>query len=639
MVRGDSAANRRTDEGSNGPSSLSGENRRTFLRAVVGTGLVGTGLASALPSAAADTPSWEPETYNVDSYDFATSSFGTGSPIGPEGPTDIHFEDDAVVIDTGYTFPHTGCDTFVLSKLAYDEGLDRLGVVVDHIGTWEYYGEDEDEWVCADAHSTVRYELSVPFEEGPPESVVLFETIEDETYTTTEYREPPLEVPDGVEYELTLGNFADSYTEAEDDPAVTVDGDEVVVEGILSLTGCLTVGLERLAYAEDEPGHLEIEVVDTYGEDYLPGSACPAVHFGQHYELVVTANEPLEAVTVTESDSVGERVVTVSGEADEFDPWIHNIEDYEFTVDSHGGTSGSPVAVDFDGGEVVVTGAHRFGQTGCDTFVLERLGYDEHSARLGVVVEHVPAWELEGEDPWDCGDAISVVEYELSAAVDGPVDSVAVVERVDGEDAHSIHRRDPPEFPAFVTDYELTVGEFASFEAAEADPEAVLDGEQLVAEGAVVIGSSSCKTVGVGGVDYDEEADHLEIEIVDAYRETYVPPTGCTDDVSTREYALSVRFEEVPSTITVAERDLYLEDRSTAVSSEDLTIAGNTPQDLTGDGLYEDVTGDGQLGFNDVVTFFEEHDSDAVQGNVDRFDFSGNGRVGFDDVIALFERL
>ncbi|GAB3017274.1 glycoside hydrolase family 9 protein [Natronobiforma cellulositropha] len=71
----------------------------------------------------------------------------------------------------------------------------------------------------------------------------------------------------------------------------------------------------------------------------------------------------------------------------------------------------------------------------------------------------------------------------------------------------------------------------------------------------------------------------------------------------------------------------------------DVTGDGNPAQDLTGDGLYEDVTGDGNLGFNDVVTFFEEHNGDVVQSNVEYFDFSGSGSVGFNDVVSLFERL
>ncbi|GAB3022797.1 hypothetical protein GCM10025298_08130 [Natronobiforma cellulositropha] len=74
-------------------------------------------------------------------------------------------------------------------------------------------------------------------------------------------------------------------------------------------------------------------------------------------------------------------------------------------------------------------------------------------------------------------------------------------------------------------------------------------------------------------------------------------------------------------------------------SGLDVNGDGYDAQDLTGDGLYEDITGDGNLGFNDVVTFFEEHNGDVVQNNVEYFDFSGNGSVGFNDVVALFERL
>ncbi|GAB3017244.1 glycosyl hydrolase [Natronobiforma cellulositropha] len=78
---------------------------------------------------------------------------------------------------------------------------------------------------------------------------------------------------------------------------------------------------------------------------------------------------------------------------------------------------------------------------------------------------------------------------------------------------------------------------------------------------------------------------------------------------------------------------------TTRDAAPDLELNGYTPQDLTGDGRYEDVTGDGQLGFNDVVTFFDHLDHPTITENPAHFDFSGNGRVGFDDVIALFGRL
>ena len=75
------------------------------------------------------------------------------------------------------------------------------------------------------------------------------------------------------------------------------------------------------------------------------------------------------------------------------------------------------------------------------------------------------------------------------------------------------------------------------------------------------------------------------------------------------------------------------DDPSEPVSGEDL------PADLDGDGRYRDVTGDGRVGSNDVVTFFENLEEPVIQDNVEYFDFTDDGRVGFDDVIALFEHL
>jgi len=61
------------------------------------------------------------------------------------------------------------------------------------------------------------------------------------------------------------------------------------------------------------------------------------------------------------------------------------------------------------------------------------------------------------------------------------------------------------------------------------------------------------------------------------------------------------------------------------------------PQDLTGDGAYEDVRGDGELTIFDVQTLFANLDTAAEYPEA--FDFSGDGAVGITDVQALFEEL
>jgi hypothetical protein len=65
----------------------------------------------------------------------------------------------------------------------------------------------------------------------------------------------------------------------------------------------------------------------------------------------------------------------------------------------------------------------------------------------------------------------------------------------------------------------------------------------------------------------------------------------------------------------------------------------NSPQDLDGDGICEDLSGDGSLSFVDVELFF--HHMDWIEDNlpVANFDFNGNGRIDFDDIVDLFEKV
>ena len=71
-----------------------------------------------------------------------------------------------------------------------------------------------------------------------------------------------------------------------------------------------------------------------------------------------------------------------------------------------------------------------------------------------------------------------------------------------------------------------------------------------------------------------------------------------------------------------------------------LTLSGIVAQsrDLRGDGLCEDINGNGRLDFNDVVMFFENLNTPEVQGNWRVFDFNSNGGVDMGDVIVLFEK-
>ena len=65
----------------------------------------------------------------------------------------------------------------------------------------------------------------------------------------------------------------------------------------------------------------------------------------------------------------------------------------------------------------------------------------------------------------------------------------------------------------------------------------------------------------------------------------------------------------------------------------------DSPTDLDGDGKYEDVNGNNVQGFGDVVTLFDNLQSDSVAKNTELYDYNDNGVVGFGDVIYLFEQI
>ena len=71
----------------------------------------------------------------------------------------------------------------------------------------------------------------------------------------------------------------------------------------------------------------------------------------------------------------------------------------------------------------------------------------------------------------------------------------------------------------------------------------------------------------------------------------------------------------------------------------DVTGDGNPATDTTGDGLLNDLDGDGEFDVFDVQALFNNLNDDAVTENVDLFDFNDDGDISVFDVQALFEEL
>jgi serine protease AprX len=65
----------------------------------------------------------------------------------------------------------------------------------------------------------------------------------------------------------------------------------------------------------------------------------------------------------------------------------------------------------------------------------------------------------------------------------------------------------------------------------------------------------------------------------------------------------------------------------------------NPPTDPNHDGFYEDINGNGQLDFDDVVAYYDNMDW-ITQNNLTKyFDYNRNNQIDFDDVVKLYDIL
>ena len=63
------------------------------------------------------------------------------------------------------------------------------------------------------------------------------------------------------------------------------------------------------------------------------------------------------------------------------------------------------------------------------------------------------------------------------------------------------------------------------------------------------------------------------------------------------------------------------------------------PTDTDGDGICEDVNGNGAKDFNDIVLYFGQIKWIIANEPISAFDYNGNGRIDFADVVWLFNHL
>lgn len=68
-------------------------------------------------------------------------------------------------------------------------------------------------------------------------------------------------------------------------------------------------------------------------------------------------------------------------------------------------------------------------------------------------------------------------------------------------------------------------------------------------------------------------------------------------------------------------------------------IDGTDPTDPDGDGLYEDVNGDGETSEADAERFADRRNDPVVDSFPEYYDFSGNGEIDSADTVQLYQEV
>jgi len=161
--------------------------------------------------------------------------------------------------------------------------------------------------------------------------------------------------------------------------------------------------------------------------------------------------------------------------------------------------------------------------------------------------------------------------------------------------------------------------------AGQGESATVLEGDHDVSANMTHVGG------GVGEVE-------MSLTIGDAVEET------ATVDIGEGETA-TVTFADVTTDLGPGVYDVEMSAQNETLTGE-LTVSvdvggdeGTPATDTTGDGLLDDLTGDGEFTIMDVQALFESFNDDAIQDNIELFDFAENDRVSIFDVQALFTDL
>jgi hypothetical protein len=276
----------------------------------------------------------------------------------------------------------------------------------------------------------------------------------------------------------------------------------------------------------------------------------------------------------------------------------------DVVVDSaDGGVGAGTFAVSVDDPSVAFITDAEVQNGPMDQFVQSSIAADGGSA----TVEYATA------DTADSG-SVPVVTLTLEGATTGST-SVSI------DDATLYDETGAPYVVTGTSDASVIVEDPPFFLSALNGPSTLTTGESGTVSATVTNGGAVSATKSVT-LSVDGQTVATEEVTLDAGESAMVEFTLTGGDVGTLSYAVSTADDSISGDVAVT-----------------LPVVGNSgspPADLDGDGLYEDVNGDGTVDVGDVQTLFAHDEDDAIQDHAAAFDFNGDGQVDVGDVQTLF---
>ncbi|MFC5368854.1 PKD domain-containing protein [Salinirubrum litoreum] len=336
-----------------------------------------------------------------------------------------------------------------------------------------------------------------------------------------------------------------------------------------------------------------LTVTDSFGETAIQSTS-------------VTVQPP-EAKETTVSLKPGEQTATVGAE-----------RTYDVVVDSAaGGVGAADIAVSVDDSSIA---------TITDVTVLNGANSEDVT-----IADSTAEFEYFGADTAQTG-PVTVATVTVEGAGEGTA-GLSIGAADGNEDVLVFDEQGVP--------YEVTGTTGASLEVQPV--QFVVDGTSAPAKAAVGSTTTVTATISSDGAVESTQTVDLQFDLDD---------DGTAETVDSQQVTVAangqtqVTFEvDVPADAAFGERGYTVETASDSaggtveVTPPAVNDAQDLPGDPDGDGLYEDVNGDGNLNTGDAQSLFSNRDADAVTTNVDAFDFNGDGSVDVGDAQALFTEL